>query len=168
MPWKISPASSNNTFCDNSVEYEFVKLVKEDGSDISNLVARNGGDGTISCEISRLGGDILSVDGNNQADFQFDQIEDLISQDYDVLAINLVDRSEAATVIASGTLAGESLQASFPELPAAIAKTVPALIMAALIWALLAIGFQSGWFTIIDTNENVFNFFRLIHLIYVR
>ncbi len=39
------------------------------------------------------------VDGNNQADFQFDQIEDLISQDYDVLAINLVDRSEAAAVI---------------------------------------------------------------------
>jgi hypothetical protein len=62
-----SCTSSNNTFCDNSVEYEFVKLVKEDGSDISNLVARNGGDGTISCEISRLGGDILSVDGNNQA-----------------------------------------------------------------------------------------------------
>ena len=31
------------------------------------MVARNGGDGTISCEISRLGGDILSVDGNNQA-----------------------------------------------------------------------------------------------------
>ena len=39
------------------------------------------------------------VDGNNQADFQFDQIEDLISLEYDVLAINLVDRSEAAGVI---------------------------------------------------------------------
>jgi len=44
------------------------------------------------------------------------------------------------------------------EHPLKLDKTVPALIMAALIWALLAIGFQSGWFTIIDTNENVFNF----------
>jgi len=35
---------------------------------------------------------------------------------------------------------------------------VPALIMAALIWALLAIGFHAGWFDIIDTHENVFNF----------
>jgi len=39
------------------------------------------------------------VNGNNQSDFQLDQIEDLIDQDYDVLAINLVDRSAAAGVI---------------------------------------------------------------------
>jgi len=39
------------------------------------------------------------VNGNNQSDFQLDQIEDLIGQDYDVLAINLVDRSAAAGVI---------------------------------------------------------------------
>ena len=30
--------------------------------------------------------------------------------------------------------------------------------MAALIWALLAIGFHAGWFDVIDTHENVFNF----------
>ena len=44
------------------------------------------------------------------------------------------------------------------EHPLKLDKTVPALIMAALIWALLAIGFHAGWFDIIDTHENVFNF----------
>ncbi len=44
------------------------------------------------------------------------------------------------------------------EHPLKLDKTVPALIMAALIWALLAIGFHAGWFTVIDTHENVFNF----------
>jgi Na+/H+ antiporter NhaD/arsenite permease-like protein len=37
-------------------------------------------------------------------------------------------------------------------------KTVPALIMASLIWAVLAIGFQAGWFDVIDTHERAFNF----------
>ena len=44
------------------------------------------------------------------------------------------------------------------EHPLKLDKTVPALIMAALIWAVLAIGFHAGWFTVIDTHENVFNF----------
>ena len=44
------------------------------------------------------------------------------------------------------------------EHPLKLDKTVPALIMAALIWALLAIGFHLGWFDVIDTHENVFNF----------
>jgi len=44
------------------------------------------------------------------------------------------------------------------EHPLKLDKTVPALIMAALIWALLAIGFYAGWFDVIDTHENVFNF----------
>ena len=44
------------------------------------------------------------------------------------------------------------------EHPLKLDKTVPALIMAALIWALLAIGFHAGWFDVIDTHENVFNF----------
>lgn len=39
------------------------------------------------------------VNGNNQADYQYDQIVEMINQDYDALAINLVDRSEAAGVI---------------------------------------------------------------------
>ena len=43
------------------------------------------------------------------------------------------------------------------EHPLRLDKTVPALIMAALIWAVLAVGFQSGWFSVIDTYENVFN-----------
>ena len=30
--------------------------------------------------------------------------------------------------------------------------------MAALIWALLAIGFHEGWFSVIDTHEHVYNF----------
>ncbi|MBX2826997.1 MAG: sodium:proton antiporter NhaD [Flavobacteriaceae bacterium] len=42
------------------------------------------------------------------------------------------------------------------EHPLRLDKTVPALIMAALIWALLAVGFHKGWFDVIDTYENVF------------
>lgn len=44
------------------------------------------------------------------------------------------------------------------EHPLKLDKTVPALIMAALIWAVLAIGFTSGWFDIINSEETVFNF----------
>jgi len=44
------------------------------------------------------------------------------------------------------------------EHPLKLDKTVPALIMAALIWAMLAVGFHNGWFTIIDTHESVFDF----------
>ncbi|MBW2938799.1 sodium:proton antiporter NhaD [Aureisphaera sp. CAU 1614] len=43
------------------------------------------------------------------------------------------------------------------EHPLKLDKTVPALIMAALIWALLAVGFYKGWFNVIDTYENVFD-----------
>jgi Na+/H+ antiporter NhaD/arsenite permease-like protein len=44
------------------------------------------------------------------------------------------------------------------EHPLKLDKTVPALIMASLIWAVLAIGFQAGWFDVIDTHERAFNF----------
>ncbi|MDN3724759.1 sodium:proton antiporter NhaD [Aequorivita sp. SDUM287046] len=44
------------------------------------------------------------------------------------------------------------------EHPLKLDKTVPALIMASLIWAVLAIGFTSGWFDIINTEEQAFNF----------
>lgn len=44
------------------------------------------------------------------------------------------------------------------EHPLKLDKTVPALIMSALIWGVLAIGFHSGWYNIIDTHESVFNF----------
>jgi len=39
------------------------------------------------------------------------------------------------------------------EHPLKLDKTVPALLMAALMWALLAIGFHQGWFTLIDAHE---------------
>lgn len=44
------------------------------------------------------------------------------------------------------------------EHPLKLDKTVPALIMAALIWAVLAVGFSNGWFDVIDTHERVFSF----------
>ena len=44
------------------------------------------------------------------------------------------------------------------EHPLKLDKTVPALIMASLIWAVLAVGFHAGWFDVIDTHENAFNF----------
>ena len=43
------------------------------------------------------------------------------------------------------------------EHPLKIDKTVPALLMAALMWALLAIGFHQGWFNLIDAHETVFS-----------
>lgn len=44
------------------------------------------------------------------------------------------------------------------EHPLKLDKTVPALIMASLIWAVLAIGFVNGWFDIINSEEQVFNY----------
>ncbi len=44
------------------------------------------------------------------------------------------------------------------EHPLRLDKTVPALIMASLIWAVLAIGFTSGWFDVINTEEQAFNY----------
>lgn len=43
------------------------------------------------------------------------------------------------------------------EHPLKLDKTVPALLMAASMWALLAIGFHNGWFSVIDSYGNVFN-----------
>ncbi|MCO6493099.1 MAG: sodium:proton antiporter NhaD [Phaeodactylibacter sp.] len=45
------------------------------------------------------------------------------------------------------------------EHPLRLDKTVPALMMAALCWALLAIGFNYGWLSVIDTHEEVFSMF---------
>lgn len=44
------------------------------------------------------------------------------------------------------------------EHPLKLDKTVSALIMAALIWAVLSIGFQNGWFSIINGEGETFNF----------
>lgn len=43
--------------------------------------------------------ELTIFDGKNQQDIQTDQIEQLIKEDYDVLAINLVDRSNASDII---------------------------------------------------------------------
>jgi len=42
------------------------------------------------------------------------------------------------------------------EHPLKLDKTVPALLMAAAMWALLAVGFHEGWFTLIDDHEATF------------
>ena len=44
------------------------------------------------------------------------------------------------------------------EHPLKLDKTVPALLMAAIMWALLAIGFHEGLFNVIDGHENVFSY----------
>jgi Na+/H+ antiporter NhaD/arsenite permease-like protein len=44
------------------------------------------------------------------------------------------------------------------EHPLKLDKTVPALIMASLIWAVLAVGFHAGWFGVVDTEELVYRF----------
>lgn len=43
------------------------------------------------------------------------------------------------------------------EHPLKLDKTVPALIMASLMWAFLAVGFSKGWFNVVDGHENVFS-----------
>jgi len=44
------------------------------------------------------------------------------------------------------------------EHPLKLDKTVPALIMSALIWAVLAIGFHAGWFDVINSHDQAFSF----------
>ncbi|MBT0607498.1 sodium:proton antiporter NhaD [Aequorivita echinoideorum] len=44
------------------------------------------------------------------------------------------------------------------EHPLKLDKTVPALIMASLIWAVLAIGFMNGWFDVINSEEQAFSY----------
>ena len=44
------------------------------------------------------------------------------------------------------------------EHPLRLDKTVPALIMAALIWAVLAIGFTKGWFNVVNGEGQTFSF----------
>lgn len=43
------------------------------------------------------------------------------------------------------------------EHPLKLDKTVPALLMAALMWAFLAIGFYNGWLNVIDYHQEVFS-----------
>ena len=43
------------------------------------------------------------------------------------------------------------------EHPLKLDKTVPALIMGALCWAITAIAFNNGWFSVIDTHEHIYS-----------
>jgi len=43
------------------------------------------------------------------------------------------------------------------EHPLKLDKTVPALLMAAVCWALLAVGFNNGAFAVIDSHESIFD-----------
>jgi Na+/H+ antiporter NhaD/arsenite permease-like protein len=49
------------------------------------------------------------------------------------------------------------------EHPLKLDKTVPALLMASIMWAFLAIGFNLGWFSVIDSKGIVFNFLNSNH-----
>lgn len=44
------------------------------------------------------------------------------------------------------------------EHPLKLDKAVPALFMAAIMWAILAVGFQNGWFNAVDSHDQIFNF----------
>ena len=50
------------------------------------------------------------------------------------------------------------------EHPLRLDKTVPALIMAAAMWGLLAIGFHNGWLDIIDEHQHAHNFLANGHI----
>ena len=43
------------------------------------------------------------------------------------------------------------------EHPLKLDKTVPALLMASIMWALLAVGFHQGWFSVVDGYGAIFN-----------
>ena len=47
------------------------------------------------------------------------------------------------------------------EHPLKLDKTVPALMMAALMWAAMAIGFNNGWLSIIDGHDHVYSMTEL-------
>ena len=49
------------------------------------------------------------------------------------------------------------------EHPLKLDKTVPALIMAALCWAMLAIGFHYEWVSVIDTHDHVYSLIGMDH-----
>ncbi|MGK0252397.1 MAG: Na+/H+ antiporter NhaD/arsenite permease-like protein, partial [Gammaproteobacteria bacterium] len=44
------------------------------------------------------------------------------------------------------------------EHPLRLDKTVPALIMASLMWAFLAVGYTQGWFNVVDGHDHVYSF----------
>ncbi len=44
------------------------------------------------------------------------------------------------------------------EHPLKLDKAVPALFMAVAMWAILAVGFNHGWFSIVDSHDQIFNF----------
>jgi Na+/H+ antiporter NhaD/arsenite permease-like protein len=46
------------------------------------------------------------------------------------------------------------------EHPLKLDKTVPALLMAAIMWALLALGFHNGMFDVINGHDQIFNFLK--------
>jgi Na+/H+ antiporter NhaD/arsenite permease-like protein len=46
------------------------------------------------------------------------------------------------------------------EHPLKLDKTVPALLMASVMWGFLAVGFNLGWFSVIDSSGIVFNIFN--------
>lgn len=43
------------------------------------------------------------------------------------------------------------------EHPLKLDKTVPALLMAAICWALLAVGFYNGWLSVVDSHDHVYS-----------
>ena len=43
------------------------------------------------------------------------------------------------------------------EHPLKLDKTVPALIMAGVMWAVLSVGFNNGWFSIVDEHGHIYN-----------
>lgn len=49
------------------------------------------------------------------------------------------------------------------EHPLHLDKTVPALLMGALCWALISIGFHKGWLSVIDTHEHIYSLMGLDH-----
>ncbi len=44
------------------------------------------------------------------------------------------------------------------EHPIKLDKAVPALLMATIMWAILAVGFNNGWLNIVDSHEQIFSF----------
>ncbi|PHI19110.1 sodium:proton antiporter [Lewinellaceae bacterium SD302] len=50
------------------------------------------------------------------------------------------------------------------EHPLRLDKTVPALLMGAICWALISVGFHKGWISVIDTHDHIYNLFTGEHL----
>lgn len=83
-----------------------VLIYRFDDSFITSLIDEIKSEAEVLNETSSRKITLVFMDGNNQQDIQNDQMDQLIKENYDAIAVNLVNRSSAASVIDKAKEAG--------------------------------------------------------------